>query len=83
MGVGALSALNTLQANLMVILVTGPSAWSALMPLAGYGIASRLDHVLIQFIFALGTAVVTMVGVNVGAGNTDSAKRVVWFSRAR
>ena len=79
MGVGTVSALNTLQANLTVILVTGAVGLFGVDALAGYGIASRLDHVLIPFIFAFGTAVVTVVGVNVGAGKAARAKRVPWM----
>ncbi|MBN8945099.1 MAG: MATE family efflux transporter [Rhizobiales bacterium] len=78
MSVGTLSALNTLQANLTIVLVTGAVGLFGVDALAGYGIASRLDHVLIPLIFGLGTAVLTMVGVNIGAGDTARAKRVAW-----
>ena len=78
LSVGGLSALNTLQANLTVVLVTGAVGLFGADAIAGYGVASRLDHVLVPLIFGLGTAVVTMVGVNMGAGNSDRAKRVAW-----
>jgi Na+-driven multidrug efflux pump len=46
--------------------------------LAGYGIASRLDYILIPILFGISSAVLTMVGVNVGAGQIARAKRIAW-----
>jgi len=46
--------------------------------LAGFGLASRLDYLLIPLLFGLGTATVTMVGANVGAGDFDRARRIAW-----
>ncbi len=46
--------------------------------LAGYGLASRLDYVLIPLLFALGTAAVTMVGANIGARQIARARRIAW-----
>jgi len=46
--------------------------------IAGYGLASRLDYILIPLLFALGTASVTMVGTNVGAGRHARARRIAW-----
>jgi putative MATE family efflux protein len=76
--VGAVAALGTVQANLTVVLVTGAAGMFGAEALAGYGIASRLDYLLIPLMFGLGTAAVTMVGVNVGAGNERRAKRIAW-----
>jgi Na+-driven multidrug efflux pump len=39
---------------------------------------SRLDYLLIPLLFGLGTATVTMVGVNVGAGHHARARSVAW-----
>ena len=47
--------------------------------LAGYGIASRLDYLLIPLLFGLGTSIVTMVATNVGAGNIARAKQIAWL----
>jgi Na+-driven multidrug efflux pump len=46
--------------------------------LAGYGLASRLDYLLIPLLFALGTASVTMVGTNIGAGQFERARKIAW-----
>src|SRR5215510_12457164 len=67
LGVGGISAIGTLQINITVAVATalvGPFGTDAL---AGYGMASRLDYLLIPLLFSLGTAATTMVGANIGA----------------
>jgi putative MATE family efflux protein len=76
--VGLPSALGSVQTNLTVALVTGAVGRFGTDALAGYGMASRLDYVLIPLLFGLGTAVVTMVGTNVGAGHVARARRIAW-----
>lgn len=78
LGVGLISALGGLQSNLSVVLVTGAVGLFGTDVLAGYGAASRLDYLLIPLMFGLGTAVVTMVGVNIGAGDVARARRIAW-----
>jgi putative MATE family efflux protein len=77
--VGGLSAVGTIQANLTVILVTGIVGLFGTDAIAGYGIASRLDYILIPLLFALGTAALTMVGTNFGAGQVARAERIAWI----
>ena len=76
--VGLISAIGTIQPNLTVVVVTGIVGLFGADALAGYGIASRLDYVLIPIMFGFGTGVVTMVGTNMGAGDYVRAKRVAW-----
>jgi putative MATE family efflux protein len=76
--VGLPTAFNTVQTNLSVILVTGAFGLFGTGALAGYGIASRLDYIMIPLLFGLSSAVLTMVGVNVGAGYGPRAKRIAW-----
>ncbi|MCX7175812.1 MAG: MATE family efflux transporter [Proteobacteria bacterium] len=78
LGVGTLSAIGTLLANITVVLTTGLVGGFGSATIAGYGIASRLDYLLIPLLFALGTASVTMVGINVGAGQRPRARRIAW-----
>jgi Na+-driven multidrug efflux pump len=82
MRVGGLSAIGTIQANLTVALVTGAVGIYGAPVTAGYGIASRLDYLLIPLLFGFGTAAVTMVGANVGAGNAARARRIAWIGAA-
>jgi putative MATE family efflux protein len=79
LGVGGLSAIGTVQANLTVALVTAAVGFYAPEAIAGYGIASRLDYLLIPLLFGFGTGVVTMVGTNVGAGHMERARRIAWI----
>jgi Na+-driven multidrug efflux pump len=82
LGVGFLSAIGTVQVNLTVIIVTAAVGHFGADAIAGYGIASRLDYIQIPLLFGLGTAVVTMVGMNIGAGQMARARRVAWLGAA-
>jgi Na+-driven multidrug efflux pump len=66
--VGLPTAISTTLTNLTVVLATGAVGVFGTHLLAAYGIASRLDYVMIPILFGLCTAVLTMVGVNLGAG---------------
>jgi putative MATE family efflux protein len=78
--VGGLSAVGTIQSNLTVVLVTGAVGLFGTNAIAGYGIASRLDYIQIPLLFALGSAALTMVGVNIGAGQIKRAERIAWIA---
>jgi len=80
--VGLISAIGTIQPNLAVVVVTGVVGLFGADALAGYGMASRLDYLLIPIMFGFGTGVVTMVGTNMGAGNLARAKRIAWTGAA-
>jgi Na+-driven multidrug efflux pump len=75
-------AIGTVQVNLTVVFVTAAVGRLGPDAIAGYGIASRLDYIQIPIIFGLGTALVTMVGVNIGAGQTERARRIAWIGAA-
>jgi Na+-driven multidrug efflux pump len=66
----------------MVLLVTAAVGRFGVDAIGGYGTASRLDYVLVPILFGLGTAILTMVGTNVGAGYIDRAKKIAWFGTA-
>jgi Na+-driven multidrug efflux pump len=78
--VGIPTAVNTVLTNLTVILVTAAVGLFGTTALAAYGVASRLDCVMIPILFGLCTAVLTMVGVNIGAGQIARARKVAWTS---
>jgi putative MATE family efflux protein len=79
LSVGGLSTIMALQSALAVIIVTGLASGYGSLVLAGYGIGSRLDALLVPPIFGLGAATVTMVGINVGAGQTRRAEQIAWI----
>ena len=78
--VGLPTALSAIQTNLGVILITGAIGLSGTTLIAAFGIDSRLDYVLIPILFGLSSGVLTMVGVNMGAGHTVRARRIAWQS---
>ncbi|GLH80163.1 MATE family efflux transporter [Bradyrhizobium sp. SSBR45G] len=80
--VGLPTALNAVLVNLTVILVTALAGRFGTSELAAYGIASRLDYIMIPLLFGLCTATLTMVGINVGAGQGARARRIAWISAA-
>ena len=80
--VGAPGALNTVQTNLTVIVLTGLVGPFGTFALAGYGMGARLEYLQIPLVFAIGSALVTMVGTNVGAGQTLRAQRITWVGAA-
>ncbi|WP_353199181.1 MATE family efflux transporter [Sandarakinorhabdus sp.] len=78
--VGLVSAVGTLLASLTIVAITGSVGQYGAQPLAGYGLASRVDSLLVPLLFGLGTGVVTMVGAASGAGHHSRAWRVTWLA---
>jgi putative MATE family efflux protein len=78
--VGLPTAINAVLVNLTVILVTSVVGRFGTSELAAYGIASRLDYIMIPILFGLCTATLTMVGVNVGANQGARARTIGWVS---
>lgn len=76
LGVGLVSAAGTLVASLTAVALTGTVAMRGAEALAGYGIGSRVDSLLVPLLFGLGSGVVTMVGTATGAGDHVRAGQV-------
>ena len=74
--VGLLSAANAVMAGMTITAMTAAAGSVSVAAIAGYGIASRLDMLLIPVMFGFGTAAITLVGTNLGAGNVARARRV-------
>ncbi len=74
--VGLVSALGTLLASLTVVGVTGAVGTQGSATLAGFGIASRIDSLLVPLLFGLGTGVVTLIGVATGARDIARGNRI-------
>ncbi len=72
----------TVQANLIVIVVTGIVGTFGTAALAGYGLATRLGYLLVPFFFALGSAAVTLVAMSIGAGLAARARQIAWTAVA-
>lgn len=82
LGVGVMSSINATLLNMMVLLVTAAVGRFGGDAIGGYGTASRLDYVLIPILFGMGTAILTLVGTNVGAGSFARARRIAWIGAA-
>ncbi len=80
--VGLPGALNTVQTNLTVVVLTGLVGGFGTVALAGYGIGARLEYLMIPLVFGLGSALVTMVGTNMGAGHRARALRIAFVGGA-
>ena len=76
--VGAPGSVNTVLTNLTVVFITGLVGAFGTPALAGYGMGARLEYLQIPLVFGMGSALVAMVGTNVGAGQIDRAERVAW-----
>jgi Na+-driven multidrug efflux pump len=80
--VGAPGSLNTVLTNLTVVLLTGFVGTYGTYALAGYGVGARLEYLQIPLVFGFGSALLAMVGTNVGAGKHARAERVAWIGAA-
>ena len=80
--VGAVACLSPLQSVLTILIFTKILAGFGTETLAGYGMGSRLEFLLIPIAFAFGVASVPMVGMAVGAGLVTRARRVTWTAGA-
>jgi putative MATE family efflux protein len=78
--VGAMACLSPVQSVLAILIFTGLLAQLGTEALAGYGIGQRLEFLLIPIAFGIGVASVPMVGMAVGAGKVDRARRVAWVA---
>jgi putative MATE family efflux protein len=80
--VGAVACLSPLQSVLTILIFTKILAGFGTETLAGYGLGSRLEFLLIPISFAIGVASVPMVGMAIGAGLVRRARQVAWTAGA-
>src|SRR6185503_3057645 len=76
--VGGMSVLNAFQTVLTAVVLTGFVGRFGPAALAGYGVGVRLELLQIPLVFAIGQALVVLVGTNLGAGQPERAKRIAW-----
>lgn len=46
--------------------------------LAGYGIGSRIEFLMVPLVFGLGASMTSLVGMSIGANNVERARRIGW-----
>ncbi len=76
--VGLISSMSAVLANLTTMLVNFAIKPFGDAAIAGYGIGSRLEFILVPLSFGVGSALTTLVGIAAGAGQWDRAVRVAW-----
>ena len=76
--VGLLSSFNAVQTIAAAVFVTGLVGTFGTAALAGYGLGVRLELLQIPVVFAIGSALVVMVGTCIGAGDVQRARRIAW-----
>jgi putative MATE family efflux protein len=80
--VGAISTLSAVQTVLTAVVLTGIVGRFGAAALAGYGVGVRLELLQIPLVFAVGQALVALVGTHVGAGRSERAKAIAWTGAA-
>ncbi len=76
--VGLIACLVVILTNGTVLLVTGLIGRAGDAAIAGYGIGSRLEYMLVPISFGIGAALTALVGTNIGARQYTRAQRVAW-----
>ncbi len=76
--VGGPSAFNTLLSVSTQVMATMVAAKISHEALAAYGAVTRIEGLLMPFVFGIGSALVPLVGMNVGAGNWPHVRRLAW-----
>ena len=80
--VGGISVLSSVQTVLTAVILTGLVGRYGAGALAGYGVGLRLELLQIPLVFAVGQAMVVLVGIHIGAGRPERAKRIAWIGTA-
>jgi len=76
--VGLVAGANAILTILTIIAVTALVGRYGTEALAGYGLGSRLEIMLVPIAFGVGGALTAMVGTNRGARQFARARRVAW-----
>lgn len=77
--IGAVASVTSLMTNVTIALATGLVGAFGAAAIAGYGIGTRLEYMLVPLSFGFGGALVALVGTNIGAGNRERALRAAWI----
>jgi len=76
------SSVNPILSNGSIALATAYVASFGTLAVAAYGIAARLEYILVPIAFGFGSALTAMVATNLGAHQAARAKRVTWAGAA-
>ncbi len=79
LAVGATASALALLSNLGTLLVTAQLRHHGPAVVAAYGIAARLEFLVVPIAFGVGAALTALVGRAVGAGDWPTARRIAWL----
>ncbi|MBX9845348.1 MAG: MATE family efflux transporter [Xanthobacteraceae bacterium] len=77
--IGLLASLTSIMTNVTIALTTGVVGVFGPAAIAGYGVGTRLEYLLVPLAFGFGGPLVALVGTNIGAGKRDRALRAAWI----
>ena len=80
--VGLPAALSPVISNGSIAAATAVVGSYGTVALAVYGVAARLEYILVPIAFGFGTALTTLVATNMGAGQMARAVRAAWLGGA-
>ena len=80
--VGAVACFSPFQTVLTILILTRLVTAFGTEALAGYGIGTRLEFLLVPIAFAVGVASVPLVGMAIGAGDIARARKAAWTAAA-
>lgn len=77
--VGVPASMSPIVSNGSIAVATAFVGRYGTAALAGYGVAARLEYILVPIAFGFGTALTALVATNMGAGQLARAHRVAWL----
>jgi putative MATE family efflux protein len=77
--VGLVACVVVILTNGTVLMVTGLIGRAGDAAIAGYGIGSRLEYLLVPISFGIGATLTALVGTNIGARQYARAQRMAWM----
>lgn len=80
--VGAPASLSPVLSNGSIAAATALIGSYGTAALAGFGVAARLEYVMVPVAFGFGTALTALVATNMGAGQHQRALRATWIGGA-
>lgn len=78
LGLALPSSGSSILSNASIGLATAYVGTFGSVAVAAYGIAARLEYILVPIAFGIGSALTAMVATNLGARQGERAKRVAW-----
>ena len=77
--VGVPASMSPIVSNGSIAVATAFVGSYGTVALAGYGVAARLEYILVPIAFGFGTALTAIVATNMGAGNPARAHQAAWL----